>query len=83
MDAQTLSRHIKAKGHELGFDLLGISKAERLEQEAHELEAWLKRGLHGRMQYMENHFDKRLDPRLLVPGARSVISVIHNYYPHP
>ncbi len=58
----------------------GISQAEFLEEEAPRLEQWLKKGMHGEMQYMENHFDKRLDPRLLVDGARSVISLGLNYY---
>ncbi len=58
----------------------GIAKAEFLEEEAPRLEAWLKQGMQGEMQYMENHFDKRLDPRLLVDGARSVISLGLNYY---
>ena len=58
----------------------GIAKADFLEQEAPRLEAWLKQGMHGEMQYMENHFDKRLDPRLLVDGAKSVISLGLNYY---
>ena len=58
----------------------GISKAGFLEEEAPRLEAWLKKGMHGEMQYMENYFDKRLDPRLLVDGARSVISLGLNYY---
>ena len=59
----------------------GISKAEFLAEEAPRLEQWLKDGMHGQMQYMENHFDKRLDPTLLVPGAKSVISLLYNYYP--
>lgn len=79
----TLSQSIKARGAELGFDLVGISKAEKLEQEARYLEKWLREGRHGKMEWMENHFDKRVDPRLLVEGAKSVISVIHNYYPEP
>jgi epoxyqueuosine reductase len=58
----------------------GIAKAEFLEEEAPRLEAWLKAGMHGKMQYMENYFDKRLDPRLLVDGAKSVISLALNYY---
>jgi len=58
----------------------GIAKAEFLEEEAPRLEAWLKNGMHGEMGYMENHFDKRLDPRLLVDGAKSVISLGLNYY---
>jgi epoxyqueuosine reductase len=68
-----------AKKH--GFDYCGISKAEFLEQEVKNLEAWLKSGMHGKMFYMENHFDKRLDPTLLVPGAKSVITFMYNYYP--
>jgi epoxyqueuosine reductase len=65
----------------LGFDFCGISKAAFLEAEAPRLEAWLHSNMQGQMQYMERHFDKRLDPRLLVPGARSVISLLFNYYP--
>lgn len=65
----------------LGFDFCGISKAEFLEEEAPRLENWLKQNRHGKMEYMENHFDKRLDPRLLVEGARSVVSLLYNYYP--
>lgn len=83
LDRDTLSRQIKAEGHRLGFDLVGISRAEVLEQEARDLEQWLQEGRHGRMQYMENYFDKRIDPRRLVDGAQSVISVIHNYYVGP
>lgn len=64
----------------LGFDDIGFSKAAFLEKEAQDLEIWLKQGLHGQMKYMENHFDKRLDPRLLVPGAKSVISLSFNYF---
>lgn len=59
----------------------GISKAEFLEEEAPRLEKWLRDKMHGSMSYMENHFDKRLDPRLLVPGAKSVVSLLLNYYP--
>jgi epoxyqueuosine reductase len=72
---------IKAKAKELGFDFCGISKAEFLEEEAPRLEAWLNNNYHGKMAYMANYFDKRLDPRLLVEGARSVITLILNYYP--
>lgn len=61
--------------------MLGISKAGFLEEEARDLEQWLSEDRQGRMQYMENYFDKRVDPTKLVPGAKSVISVIHNYYP--
>lgn len=72
---------IKALALELGFDFCGISKAEFLEEEAPRLTNWLDKGMHGKMQYMENHFDKRLDPRLLVPGAKSIVSLLLNYYP--
>mgnify|MGYP001816244044 FL=1 len=82
MDAR--SRHtqwIKEEALRLGFDSIGVSKAEFLENEAPRLESWLKSGFHGQMSYMENHFDKRLDPTLLVPGAQSVISLTYNYFP--
>lgn len=65
----------------LGFDACGISKAAFLEEEAPRLESWLQNNYHGEMRYMENHFDKRLDPTLLVPGAKSVISLLYNYSP--
>ncbi len=74
------ARLIKDKAKELGFSACGIAKAEFLEQEAPVLEQWLKSGMHGQMAYMANHFDKRLDPRLLVDGAKSVISLLFNYY---
>ena len=72
---------IKTKAKNFGFDGCGISKAEFLEQEAKPLEDWLEKGFHGEMSYMENHFDKRLDPRLLVEGSKSVISLQYNYFP--
>jgi len=72
---------IKSKAHELGFSFCGISKADFLADEAPRLEEWLSRNYQGQMTYLENHFDKRLDPRLLVPDAKSVISLIYNYYP--
>ncbi|MDX2302299.1 MAG: tRNA epoxyqueuosine(34) reductase QueG [Microscillaceae bacterium] len=75
------TQFIKAKAQELGFDFCGISKAEFLEEEAPRLEQWLKQSMHGNMHYMENHFDKRLDPRLLVEGAKSVVSLLYNYSP--
>jgi epoxyqueuosine reductase len=70
---------IKQKSRELGFSYVGISEATYLEQEAPRLEAWLKNEYQGEMSYMANHFDKRLDPRILVPGAKSVISLLLNY----
>jgi epoxyqueuosine reductase len=72
---------IKTESKRLGFDYCGISKADFLEEEAPRLENWLNNNMHGQMSYMQNHFDKRLDPRLLVPGAKSVISLLLNYYP--
>ncbi len=72
---------IKSIATQLGFGFCGIAKAEFLEEEAPRLEEWLKRGYQGKMSYLENHFDKRLDPRLLVPGAKSMISLVYNYYP--
>ncbi|PHR49751.1 MAG: tRNA epoxyqueuosine(34) reductase QueG [Fluviicola sp.] len=71
---------IKSTAKSLGFMYCGISKADFLEDEATKLENWLKAGSHGKMTYMENHFDKRLDPRLLVDNAKSVISLLFNYY---
>ena len=71
---------IKQKAKELGFDYCGISKAEFLEDDAPKLETWLKNNMHGQMDYMQNHFDMRLDPRLLVENAKSVISLSYNYY---
>jgi epoxyqueuosine reductase len=74
---------IKGLALELGFSFCGISKADFLHEEAPRLESWLKHGMHGEMSYMENHFDMRLDPRLLVPGSKSVVSFLFNYYPDP
>ena len=75
------ARLIKTEAKRLGFLSCGISKAEFLEEEAPRLEKWLKQNMHGEMRYMENHFDKRIDPTLLVPGAKSVVSLLLNYYP--
>ena len=75
------SSFIKKEAKRLGFDFCGISKAEFLVEEAPRLENWLKENKHGQMKYMENYFDKRLDPRLLVDDAKSVISLLYNYYP--
>lgn len=72
---------IKSAAASLGFSFCGISKAEFLKDEAPKLEEWLRRNYQGEMHYLENHFDKRLDPTLLVPGAKSVISLVYNYYP--
>jgi epoxyqueuosine reductase len=72
---------IKSQAHNLGFDFCGIAKAEFLEEEAPKLETWLNLNYHGQMSYMANHFDKRLDPTKLVDGAKTVVSLIYNYYP--
>jgi epoxyqueuosine reductase len=71
---------IKAYAKNLGFISCGISKADFLEEEAPRLEQWLNQNHQGKMSYMNNHFDKRLDPRILVPGAKSVVSLLLNYY---
>lgn len=75
------SELIKQEAKRLGFLSCGISKAQFLEEEAPRLEQYLKKNMQGEMTYLENHFDKRLDPTLLVPGSKSVISVLLNYYP--
>jgi epoxyqueuosine reductase len=72
---------IKQEASLLGFSFCGISKAEFLKDEAPKLEEWLKRGYQGKMSYLENYFDKRMDPTLLVPGAKSVVSLLYNYSP--
>ena len=74
------AQSIKTEAKRLGFLSCGISKAEFLEEEAPRLESWLHQNKHGKMHYMENHFDKRLDPTLLVEGSKSVISLTYNYY---
>ena len=79
-DKEKHSKQIKQWATELGFSHCGIAKAEFLEEEAPRLEEWLKRSYQGEMHYMENHFDMRLDPRILVPGAKSVISLTYNYF---
>ncbi len=71
---------IKQEAYRLGFEYVGVSKAAFLEEEAKNLEEWLKRGYHGQMHYMANHFDKRLDPTKLVDGAKSVVSLLYNYH---
>ncbi len=78
---QERSQFIKSQAERLGFASCGIAKVDFLEEEAPRLEKWLKEGRHGKMYYMENHFDKRLDPRLLVDDAKSVVSLSYNYFP--
>ena len=75
------TRLIKGKAEELGFFYCGVSAAGFLENEAKQLDSWLKNGYHGKMKYMEGHFDKRLDPRKLVPNAKTVVSLLLNYFP--
>jgi epoxyqueuosine reductase len=74
------SSQIKQIAYDLGFEFCGISKAEQLQEEAYHLESWLNKNMHGQMHYMANHFDKRIDPRKLVPGAKSVVSLLLNYF---
>ncbi|KQO34734.1 epoxyqueuosine reductase [Flavobacterium sp. Leaf82] len=78
---ETYSKFIKSEAKRLGFLSCGISKAGFLEEEAPRLEKWLNNNHHGQMAYMENYFDKRLDPTLLVDDAKSVVSLLLNYYP--
>jgi epoxyqueuosine reductase len=75
------SAMIKAEAVRLGFDGCGIARAGYLQEDAVRLKGWLDKGYHGDMAYMENHFNKRVDPRMLVEGTKSVITVIMNYYP--
>jgi epoxyqueuosine reductase len=81
MNPAQASEYIKNLARESGFLLCGIAKAEKLTVEANRLENWLNKGYHGKMKYLENHFDMRTDPTKLVPGAKSVISFLYNYFP--
>jgi epoxyqueuosine reductase len=81
MQIEKNTRFIKRVASELGFDLCGIANAVYLDEDARRLEKWLRQGMHGKMQYMERYFDLRVDPEKLVPGARSVITLLLNYYP--
>ncbi len=80
-NSEKYSLLIKAKAKKFGFQSCGISKAAFLEEDAFSLENWLKNNYHGKMSYMENHFDKRLNPTLLVEGSKSIISLSYNYFP--
>lgn len=73
--------YIKSQAALLGFDYCGIAMAKPLNEDAKRLELWLQKGMHGSMQYMENYFDLRVDPSKLVPGAKSVITLLKNYFP--
>ncbi|WP_421752070.1 tRNA epoxyqueuosine(34) reductase QueG [Croceimicrobium sp.] len=77
----TYTRQIKEEAQRLGFMACGVAKARYLEEEAPKLERWLNQNYQGEMAWLANHFDKRLDPSKLVPGAKSVISLLFNYYP--
>ena len=71
---------IREEAQRLGFEYTGISKAEQLDKEARLLEKWLNNNYHGKMSYMANHFDKRIDPRKLVPNSKSVVTLLYNYH---
>ena len=81
IDLHKKSTIVKNVAQQLGFDQCGIARAERLDSDAKRLEHWLNKGYHGEMGYMENHFEMRVDPSKLVPGAKSVITLLYNYYP--
>lgn len=72
---------VRELASELGFDYCGIARARKLDDDARRLEKWLQKGMHGSMKYMENHFELRVDPGKLVPGAKSVITLLLNYFP--
>jgi epoxyqueuosine reductase len=80
MNASERTRYIKEIARSYGFAYIGIAKARRLDEEESRLDAWLRQNMHGKMSYMTQYFDKRLDPTLLVDGAKSVISLMYNYY---
>lgn len=82
MNLQQRTEQVRREALRLGFDACGFARAQRLEQEERRLEEWLSQNRHGTMQWMENHFDKRVDPTRLVPGSKSVVSVLGSYY-HP
>ena len=75
------TKFIKNKAKDLGFSSVGISKARHLHEEENKFEKWLSKGFQGSMNYLEKNLDKRLDPRKLVPGSKSIISLSYNYYP--
>ncbi len=81
MTKNNYTAYIKSTAQQLCFDFCGIAKAQKLDDDARRLEAWLHKGMHGKMQYMENYFDVRIDPSLLVPNAKSVITLMVNYFP--
>jgi len=83
MNRETQTYKVKEAAQAFGFDYCGIAKAQMLNDDARRLESWLHKGMHGSMGYMENYFDLRVDPTKLVPGAKSVITLLKNYFPEP
>lgn len=81
MNPAERSYFVRSAANRLGFDHCGLARAQRLDEDARRLESWLNKGFQGSMRYMENHFDLRVDPGKLVPGARSVITLLLNYFP--
>lgn len=81
MNLSSTTARIKEIAAALGFDYCGIAKAKKLDEDAKRLETWLNKGFQGKMKYMENYFDLRIDPTKLVPGAKSVITLLLNYFP--
>ena len=81
MNSAYYTQQVKSFARNLGFNYCGIARAQKLDDDARRLEQWLQQGMHGKMQYMENHFDLRIDPCKLVPGAKSVITLLLNYFP--
>jgi epoxyqueuosine reductase len=81
MNKEKNTQIIKSIATQLGFDFCGIAHAQQLDDDARRLEKWLNKGMNGTMSYMSNHFDMRVNPTLLVPGAKSVITLLYNYFP--
>ncbi len=81
MSATLHTQLLRREADRLGFSFVGVARAEKMDEEARRLEQWLNGGMHGRMTYMENYFEQRTDPRVLVPGAKSVVSLVYNYFP--
>ena len=80
MNISQRTKMIKDEAYRMGFEYIGVSKAERMDEEAKRLEGWLNQGMHGKMQYMENHFEKRIDPTKLVEDSKSVVTLLYNYH---
>ena len=81
LQGAALKTHLRELSEKYGFIAVGVAAARKLSKEEDRLKTWLEKGYHGTMHYMENHFEKRLDPTLLVPGAKSVICFLYNYFP--